>query len=153
MDPYRIFAARHWQVTHRRDSRYSGYLMVSAREGKSELHELSPASLQELGAVLADAERLLRSAYAPQKVVFYKLGFSPGFAIHFHVAPVTAELLDEIRSHPGYADDPDGNDAILFLSRVYCERELDREESARMAQEIQRLRHLAEETLGVAEDV
>lgn len=135
-----IFETDHWLVSHRRDARYPGYLMVSSREQHADLCKLSLHALQELGPVLKRTEELLHSAFAPFKVVFYKLGFSAGFSCHFHVAPVTQDLLAEITGHPDYADDPDGNDVILFLSRVYCERELSGEESRHMEGVMERLR-------------
>lgn len=124
-----IFETAHWRVGHRRDSRYPGYLMVSSREQQPDLCHLTADALMELGPVLKRTEDLLRAAYNPFKVLFYKLEFSPGFSCHFHVAPVTQALLDEVAQHPRYDDDPDGNDVILFLSRVYCERELTQAES------------------------
>lgn len=146
--PYIIFETRHWVVNHRRDARYPGYLMVSSRAACGELHELDADTLGELGNVLKRVEILLRDAYAPMKVVFYKLGFSPGFSCHFHAAPVTAALLAEVVAHPGYADDPDGNDVILFLSRVYCERALRDHEIDDQRQVIQRLKSLCGHTPG-----
>jgi diadenosine tetraphosphate (Ap4A) HIT family hydrolase len=140
MSPYTVFEADHWLVGHRQDSRYPGYLMVSSREPKADLGELSSEALQELGFILKRAEQLLHSLYAPCKVIFYKLGFSSGFSCHFHVAPVTRQLLAEITTHPDFTDDPDGNDAILFLSRVYCERPLTEHESTDMRNVIDQLR-------------
>lgn len=138
-----VFETDHWQVTHRRDARYPGYLMVSSREQHADLHELSTESLKELGIVLKRTEELLRAAYRPLKVLFYKLGFSPGHSCHFHVAPVSADLLAEIKAHPDYDDDPDGNDAILFLSRIYCERELTVTESQNMTVVVGKLHRMA----------
>ncbi|HEX7814581.1 hypothetical protein [Dyella sp.] len=140
MTEHLIFQTPHWRISHRRDSRYAGYLMVSSRTRQPELHELPDPALAELGPVLKTAERLLRRVYRPLKVVFYKLGFSKGFSCHFHVAPVTQALLEEVARHPQYDDDPDGNDVILFLSRVYCERELTPEEASRQAITIDALR-------------
>lgn len=137
-----IFEADHWLVSHRRDSRYPGYLMVSSREQQAELHTLSYAALLELGFVLQGAEQLLRSAYNPLKVLFYKLGFTAEFSCHFHVVPVTAALLDEVARHPQYDNHPDGNDVILFLSRVYGERELTEAELATQAATVKHLRTL-----------
>jgi len=74
------------------------------------------------------------------KVIFYKLGFSSGFSCHFHIAPVTRELMEEVARHPDYDSDPDGNDAILFLSRVYCERALSPQEHASQQKTVQHLR-------------
>lgn len=117
--------------------------MVFSREEKSDLHELTSDGLQELGLVLRDTEILLRSIYEPFKVIFAKLGFSSEFACHLHVAPVTKALLTEIASHQHCADEPDGNDAMLFLSRTYCERELSLHEQRQMTDTVSLLRKAA----------
>lgn len=138
-----IFEAEHWLVSHRSDSRYPGYLMVSSREQQTELHALSYGALLELGFVLQRTEQLLRAAYHPLKVLFYKLGFSTGFHCHFHAVPVTAALLDEVARHPQYDDAPDGNDVILFVSRVYAERNLSSAELVAQAATVEHLRSVA----------
>ncbi|CAM3371141.1 hypothetical protein BZK31_18515 [Pseudomonas floridensis] len=135
-----IFETKHWLVSHRRDARYSGYLMVASVAPAADLGDLNDAALAELGGVLRRTEQLLMRAYEPRKVVVYKLGFSTGFSLHFHVAPVTEALLAEVAGHPAYASEPDGNDVILFLSREYCERVLNAEETAIQAGEVVRLR-------------
>jgi diadenosine tetraphosphate (Ap4A) HIT family hydrolase len=140
MDPLAIFATDHWVVSHRADSRWPGYLMVAARAARPDLADLDAAALAELGRVLRDTELLLRGAFSPHKVIFAKLGLTPGFACHVHAIPVTAALLAEIASCPGYADEPDGNDAMLYVSRVYCERPLDAEESRRLRASVAMLR-------------
>jgi diadenosine tetraphosphate (Ap4A) HIT family hydrolase len=101
-------------------------------------------ALAGLGPVLSRAERVLREAYSPLKVIFYKLGFSAGFSCHFHIAPVTQRLMDEVVRHPDYDSDPDGNDAILFLSRVYCERPLSDMEQAAQRNTVDQLRGIDE---------
>jgi len=140
MDPLAIFETDHWMVSHRADARWPGYLMVSARVGSPDLFDLDDAALSELGGVLRDTELLLRRAFGPCRVIFAKLGFTPGFACHVHAIPVTAALLAEIASHPGYADEPDGNDALLFVSRVYCERGLDTRQSRQLTATVEMLR-------------
>ncbi|WP_174774528.1 hypothetical protein [Chromobacterium paludis] len=118
---------------------------LSSKERVAELHELSAAALQELGGALKTAETLLRRAYRPYKVIFCKLGFSRGCSCHFHVAPITQSLLEKISAHPGYANEPDGNDAMLFLSRVYCEKALTDAERAAMTSTVQSLRAIFSE--------
>ena len=142
MDELKVFDTEHWLISHRRDARYPGYLMVSSKEQAAEVSEISEAALSTLGLVLRDTERLLTKAYAPCKVVFYKLGFSRGFAVHFHVAPVTEQLVRKIQEHPAYSNEPDGNDAILFLSREYCERPLTEQELEVQAEIVTWLRSL-----------
>ncbi|MEE4375357.1 hypothetical protein V2J67_23635 [Pseudomonas alliivorans] len=140
MTEWDIFETGHWRVSHRRDARYRGYLMVASVAPASDLGDLNEAALVKLGGVLRRTEQLLVRAYEPRKVVIYKLGFSAGFSLHFHVAPVTEALLVEVAGHPGYAAEPDGNDVILFLSREYCERALSEEERGIQAREVLRLR-------------
>lgn len=131
MDELTVFGNAHWNVSHRRDARYEGYLIISAVETAADLSDLSNDALSSLGLVMKKVELVLRQAYSPYKVVFYKLGFSSGLNVHFHVAPVSEGLLAEIAKHTDYSDEPDGNDAIVFLSREYCERILSAEESAK----------------------
>jgi diadenosine tetraphosphate (Ap4A) HIT family hydrolase len=142
MDPLAIFETDHWVVSHRADSRWPGYLIVASRARQPELCDLDEDALSALGRVLKDTELLLRRAFSPHKVIFAKLGFSPGFACHVHAIPVTAALLAEIAAHPGYAAEPDGNDAMLFVSRVYCERALDENELLQSTATVAMLRTL-----------
>lgn len=140
MDEQEVFRNSHWAVTHRRDARYDGYLIMSSVQVASDLSDLSDQALSSLGLVMKTLECLLVKAYSPYKVVFYKLGFSPGFNVHFHVAPVSRALLSEIARHPAYPDVPDGNDVILYLSRHYCERPLSAEETAKQRSAVRLLR-------------
>ena len=142
MDPFVIFTTEHWVVSHRADSRWPGYLIVGSRAGQPEFCDLDDGALAALGGVLKHTEMLLRRAFATHKVIFAKLGFSPGFACHVHAIPVTAALLAEIAAHPDYAAEPDGNDAMLFVSRVYCERALDEQELPQLTATIAMLRAL-----------
>ncbi|MGY4495453.1 hypothetical protein [Pseudomonas sp. TE3610] len=140
MDELKLFGDGHWIVTHRRDARHDGYLIISSEEEASELSDLSGDALASLGLVMKRLERLLVKVYAPCKVIFYKLGFSQGFNVHFHVAPVSDGLLKEISSHPSYSDHPDGNDAIVYLSRELCERPLTTAETEKQLLAIRLLR-------------
>ncbi|SHN03380.1 hypothetical protein SAMN05216593_10659 [Pseudomonas asturiensis] len=140
MTEWDIFETAHWRISHRRDARYSGYLMVASVAPASDLGDLNEAALAELGGVLRSTEQLLMRGYEPWKVIVYKLGFSAGFNLHFHIAPVTKRLFAQVADHPGYAAEPDGNDVILFLSREYCEQALSAEERLIQAREVVRLR-------------
>ncbi|WP_122845104.1 HIT family protein, partial [Pseudomonas viridiflava] len=95
------FETGHWRVSHRRDARYNGDLMVASVASASDLTDVADEALAELGGVLRRTEQLLMRAYEPWKVIVYKLGFSAGFNLHFHVVPVTKALLAEIAAHPG----------------------------------------------------
>lgn len=150
-DATTIIEDSHWRLGYRQDSRYSGCLILNSQQCAKDFSELDAISLAKLGQQLSFAETLLQRCYAPQRVVFYKLGFSSGFSLHFHIAPITSSLLIEIAAHPSYSDTPDGNDAILFLSREYGERDLTPEERQAQQLEIARLRELANELLSLGE--
>src|SRR5262249_1641074 len=140
MDPHVVFATDHWVVSHRADSRWPGYLIVASLAPLPELSDLDDGALPALGRVLKGTELVLRRLFSPEKVIFAKLGFSPGVACHIHAIPVTAALLAEIASHPDYADEPDGNDAMLFVNRIYCERPLHEEQSRQLTATVGMLR-------------
>ena len=138
-----VFKTEHWVVSHRKDSRYAGYLIISSKDEVNELHKLSNQTLSELGTVLEITEKLLILAYTPYKVAVAKLGFSSGFNCHFHIIPVTCSLLQEIREHQKYTDDePDGIDAMLFICREYCEREITQEEQRSIDNTVKSLTNL-----------
>lgn len=143
----RIFETDHWQVTHRKDSRYPGFLILSAKGKGKTLSALDTAALAELGPTLARAESLLIDYFKPYRVLVAKLGFSPGYNCHFHLLPVTKALLKEIKSHPLYSNEPDGNDALLYTSREYGERPLNQNEQAAQQHTVEALSaHLQQHT-------
>ena len=84
--------------------------------------------------------KLLFEVFSPYKVIVAKLGFSKGFSCHFHCIPATNEFMKEIANHSGYTSEPDGNDALLYASREYCERELTIEEKMAMEKTVSQLR-------------
>jgi diadenosine tetraphosphate (Ap4A) HIT family hydrolase len=144
MDPHIIFETDHWVVSHRADSRYPGYLIVASREQPPDLCQLSADALSSLGSVLKDTENLLRSAFSPVKVIFAKLGFTSGLGCHFHAVSVSSGLLAEIAADRDYSDEPDGNDAMLFVNRTYCERALDPRELYQLTATVSSLRAVVE---------
>lgn len=118
-----VFERKHWVVNYRMGSTYPGYLMVASRQSVSDISELETPALEEMGKVLADVERAIRVVYNPYKVLVGKLGFTKGFNCHFHVVPVHAWVLEEIKLNTRYADEPDGNDVMLYVNREYCENQ------------------------------
>lgn len=69
-----------------------------------------------------------------------KFGFSSGYSCHFHILPVNKKLLNEIVAHPGYTNEPDGIDVLLFACREYGERALTAEEQALQIKAVKQLR-------------
>jgi diadenosine tetraphosphate (Ap4A) HIT family hydrolase len=139
-----IFETSYWKITHREDSRYPGHLILASKNCSSEISALDTAALTELGSVMAKAEQLLISAYNPYRVITAKLGFSAGYGCHFHMLPVSRELLGEIAMHPDYTNEPDGNDVLLYVSREYCERSLTEDE---LKKQLETSSHLANAAL------
>lgn len=140
MNELLIFKTNYWVVSHRSDSRYPGYLMVSSSEKADDIHQLSAESLLELGNVLRAAERLLISSYTPYKVIVAKLGFSKGYSCHFHVLPISSDLLRQVAEHPNYTnDEPDGVDALFFVNREYCDKPLSKQQHEEMTRTIMTL--------------
>jgi diadenosine tetraphosphate (Ap4A) HIT family hydrolase len=130
MDKFIIFVTNHWIISHRRDSRYPGFLIVSSRDEVQDLTDLNKEALNELGSVLFQTEKLLNYVYKHYKTVIGKFGFTSGFSLHFHVLPITNEILKEIIAHGNYKQEkPDGIDAINLVCRKYCERELNDSET------------------------
>jgi len=140
MGNLKIFETDFWDVTYRRDARYPGNLMVWVKSESSNLSELAKEALFEMGKVLSLVEELLNTCYKPHKVIFAKLGFTSGHGAHFHAIPVSVALLSEIELHPSYTNHPDGNDALLFVSREYAERPLSEKEVQLQSTEVARLR-------------
>jgi diadenosine tetraphosphate (Ap4A) HIT family hydrolase len=141
-----IFKTDYWLICHRIDSRYPGYLMISAREDASKISELTKAALNEMGDILARTEKLLIKVYQPFKVITLKFGFSKGYSCHFHMIPISSSLLDEIKENPNYtSDEADGIDATLFINREYCEKLLTAEERQNIIQEVLKLRNYYEQ--------
>lgn len=131
MNDLTIFNTNHWLISHRRNCIYPGYLMISSLEKVNDIHQLSVNALQEIGYVLRKTEELLMSAYTPYKVIIAKLGFSQGFSCHFHMLPISNNLLQKItaKSHTNSTNnEPDGVDALLFINREYCEKKLTKQE-------------------------
>lgn len=141
MDRLVIFELEYWQVTYRKDARLPGNLIVSAKSDHPNLSDLNIRGLEEMGKTLATVETLLNRCYNPYKVIFAKLGFSSGYGAHFHAVPISSELLNEIIDHPDYSNEPDGNDALLYVSREYAERNLTEHECNAQDEEVSRLKN------------
>lgn len=140
MDRLVIFELEYWQVTYRKDARLPGNLMVSVKSDQPNLSDLNIKALEEMGKTLATVETLLNRCYNPYKVIFAKLGFSSSYGAHFHAVPISSELLNEIVNHPDYSNEPDGNDALLYVSREYAERSLTEQELKAQNEEVSRLK-------------
>jgi len=120
-----VFKSEYWTIKHRSDSRYPGYLIALSNEPVLNINELSREALADMSVILARTEKLLIAAYAPYKVIIFKMGFAKGINCHFNFIPVMQTLLDEIEGQKSCTHEkPDGSDATLYVCRKYCEREL-----------------------------
>lgn len=116
-----VLRKEYWTVNHRLGSVYPGYLMIQAKEPEFALAKLSEGALAELGTVFAEVEALLTETFEPRRVMFTKLGFSPGYPCHFHALPVHEWVFKEMLDDPKWASEPDGGDVFLYVNRLYCE--------------------------------
>ena len=124
----------HWIVNHRVDSKLPGYLMIGSRRDTSQLADLSPAALAELGPLLAQAQRALREVLHAEHVYLGRFGHQSGPSIHFHAIPIYAWVksaftadrrYDVLKSFytPGAGNTEfDGAELTLYLWREFCEK-------------------------------
>ena len=122
-----------WLVNHRMNSALPGYLMISSKTDTNDLFDLPEGALEELGPLLAIAQKALKQDLHAQRVYIGRYGHSPGYPIHFHVIPIydwVEELFwkdDRYRLLQSFAEGPgetatDGAELTLFVWREFCER-------------------------------
>jgi diadenosine tetraphosphate (Ap4A) HIT family hydrolase len=128
-----IFESEHWLVNHRGNSALPGYLIVGSKMLTTELSDLPPPALGELGPLLASTQAALRDVLGAQRVYIGRYGHMPGHALHFHIIPIYhwVEALfwqdQRYRALQAFADGPgetptDGAELTLFVWREFCER-------------------------------
>ena len=130
---FHVLETEHWLVNHRINSALPGYLMIGSRQQISQLPELPPEALSELGLLLAKAEGALREIFGAVRVYSGRYGHSPGHTPHFHVIPIYPwvedlfwkderyRILDSLAEGPGETA-TDGAQMTLFVWREFCER-------------------------------
>jgi diadenosine tetraphosphate (Ap4A) HIT family hydrolase len=128
-----VAETEHWIVNHRVDSSLPGYLMVGSRNETTNLYELPPAALAELGPLLASVQQAISNLLKPDHLYVGRYGHTAGHSIHFHVIPICSWVKETfandsryrvLRSFytPGvYTSDPDGAELTLYVWREFCE--------------------------------
>jgi diadenosine tetraphosphate (Ap4A) HIT family hydrolase len=123
----------HWIVNHRIDSKLPGYLMIASRASTTKLSDLPAAALGELGALLAEAQKILQEALGAEHVYLGRFGHQLGPSIHFHVIPIYAWAKAAFTRDPRYTvlksfytpgarnSDFDGSELTLYIWREFCE--------------------------------
>jgi len=130
---FQVFETDAWLVNHRVNSALPGYLMISSKTDINDLFDLPKGALEELGPLLAMAQKALKQDLHAQHVYIGRYGHSPGYSIHFHVIPIYdwVEKLfwkdDRYRLLQSFAEGPgetatDGAELTLFVWREFCER-------------------------------
>ena len=76
----------HWVVLLRPQQPTLGALVLAAKSDAEAFAELSPAAFAELGAVVADIEKALKSAAAYERINYLMLMMVDPH-VHFHVLP------------------------------------------------------------------
>jgi diadenosine tetraphosphate (Ap4A) HIT family hydrolase len=127
-----IFQSEHWTLNHRIDCALPGYLMLGARAPVSELSSLSQKALEELGPLLAAAQRALTAILRPDHFYVGRYGHSHGYSIHFHLIPICGWAKERFRADIRYdavrrlgarsdSNQTDGAEMTLYVWREFCE--------------------------------
>jgi diadenosine tetraphosphate (Ap4A) HIT family hydrolase len=128
-----IAETEHWRINHRVDSHLPGYLMVGAKAETTNLFELAPAALAELGPLLARTQEALTDLFHPDHIYIGRYGHTEGHSIHFHVIPIYSWVKDAFATDPRYrilqsfynpdvpTSNPDGGELTLYVWREFCE--------------------------------
>lgn len=123
----------HWIINHRVGARLPGYLMIGSRAATTNLSEIAPEGLRELGVLMALAQQALRELFAPEQIYLGRYGHMAGHSIHFHVIPIHAcvkrafladaryRVLDSFNTPGVERSDVDGAEMTLFVWRELCE--------------------------------
>jgi diadenosine tetraphosphate (Ap4A) HIT family hydrolase len=111
-----IAETEHWRINHRVDSHLPGYLMVGAKAETTNLFELAPAALAELGPLLARTQEALTDLFHPDHIYIGRYGHTEGHSIHFHVIPIYSWVKDALPT-----SNPDGGELTLYVWREFCE--------------------------------
>ena len=114
----------HWIVNHRVGSHLPGYLMVGSRMETTNLFDLPPAALAELGPLLALAQQALLDLFRPEQLYLGRYGHMTGFSIHFHVIPIQAWVREAFEADSRYRSVcTDGAGLTHYIWREFCESE------------------------------
>jgi diadenosine tetraphosphate (Ap4A) HIT family hydrolase len=123
----------HWIVNHRVGASLPGYLMIGSRAGATNLFDLPPEALSELGLLMAAIEQALHDCLRPDHIYLSRYGHTPGHTIHFHVIPIYGWVREAFAADSRYrvlrsfytpgveTSDPDGGELTLFVWREFCE--------------------------------
>ncbi len=107
--------------------------MVGSRMETTNLHDLSPAALAELGSLLASAQQALVDLFGPEHIYMGRYGHTEGHSIHFHVIPIYSWVKEAFAADARYrvlrsfytpgvpTSDPDGGELTLYVWREFCE--------------------------------
>ena len=133
---YVVWTSEHWLVNQCVDATLPGYLIVSSRDpAAARLADLDVKAQRALGPLLANLDAALQAVLAPAHVYFSRWGHEPGHAVHFHVIPMPAELVEAAEANDRYRalkafhakDDAgdagplDGPDLSVYVVREYLE--------------------------------
>ena len=127
-----VFESEHWTLNHRVDCALPGYLMLAARAPASDLSSLPQKALDELGPLLAAAQRALTAVLKPDHLYVGRFGHTSGYAIHFHLLPICGWVKERFVADERYdavrrldprtdAGDTDGAEMTLYVWREFCE--------------------------------
>ncbi len=129
-----ILETKHWRITHNRDARLEGYLMLGTLEEAYEFSDISSEGLAEFGEIVSLATSAIRKTFSPKHVLVGRYGVMPGHRLHLHLVPVYDWLDKRMESDERYSfldtlysdEDSvlryDAADYMLYTWRELCER-------------------------------
>jgi diadenosine tetraphosphate (Ap4A) HIT family hydrolase len=130
-----ILQTADWVLNHRVDTALPGYLMLGALRLTDDLSLLPPEALAQLGTLLANAQKALRTILNPEHLYIARYGHTAGHTLHFHLIPICGWVRQRFFDDPRYrmlknfsgrsgaldADETDGAELTLYVWREFCE--------------------------------
>ncbi len=131
-EQFHIYQTQHWLINHRIDTALPGYLMLGSVAAANDLSDLPDTAIVELGPLLANAQRTMRTVLKPARVYIGRFGHSPGYPVHFHLIPIYGWVERLFWSDPRYraletfgnhgeGKATDGAELTLYVWREFCE--------------------------------
>lgn len=131
-----LIETKYWIVNQCIDSALPGYLILSSKQNTTNLSELPPEALAEMGPLLASLQKAATDLLKPSYLYIGRYGHMKGCSFHFHIIPVYDWVVESFmkdkryqtlkqfryRTDTHFADRQfDAADLQLYIWREFCE--------------------------------
>jgi diadenosine tetraphosphate (Ap4A) HIT family hydrolase len=130
-----IYETDEWILNHRVNSALPGYLILGSRMPTTDLSMMASNSLNQLGFLLAQAQKALTQILSPRHLYVARYGHTAGHSFHFHLIPICEWLKQSFfadrryrvlrdisrASGVGGNHETDGAELTLYVWREFCE--------------------------------